>query len=197
MTHAFLASSRRWWVYTRLNCVHTSAPQIHPQDVSYIQCISWLHWSFEFTLNLSYVHINASRSQATDVSYTGNPCTLGVSTAQCVCTLQLTAPITATNIRAMSKTDKVSLSIQECWSCTYALLLCFAIFYYTSVRFHASCDLNNLRFKRGWKFSRFQLLKVAQTLECMWCSTWCSTWFSTWCVRDAASITQNRPISIY
>ena len=120
-----------------------------------------------------------------------NPCILGVSTAQCVYTLQFTASITATIIRVMFTyrqgiTLNTRMSIMQLCTrimhCHFVLLQCEI-----SCLLWLELDRNNLWFKRDWRFTRLQHLKVAQTLERMWCSTWCSTW----CACVAASITQN------
>ena len=114
-----------------------------------------------------------------------------------------------------------SLNTLNTRMCSYAPVLWIAIFYYTSVRFPASCDLN-------WTGTIYDSNVTRDSHGYNTSSTWCSTWFSTYAARDAArdsprdaardaardsardaacdaardsahdaaSITQNRPISI-
>lgn len=126
-------------------CVHTKPPQFYPQDVTcsctfntFLGCIE----VFKCTLDLSYVYINASRSQATDVSYTGNPCILGYQQHTACVHHNKLHPYQQQLYEKCSHLDKVSLSLHECRSCSFAPGLCIAILYYASVRFPASFDLN-------------------------------------------------------
>ena len=81
-----------------------------------------------------------------------------------------------------SHLDKVSLSLHECRSCSFALPSCTTPVW----------DFLPLSTWTGWigqeqvtiqswlvKDERLQHLTVAQTFERMWCSTW----FSTWCSK--------------